>query len=63
MNLFDALALFLLALSLPRDEMPITNTFSVARGPNSSASESSSSAVASGSFFDGAELVKMFVQP
>ena len=63
MNSFVALAFFLLALSLPRDGMPITNTFSVARGTSSSASRASSSAVSSGSFFDGVEQVKMSFPP
>ena len=63
MNSFVALAFFLLALSLPRDGMPITNTFSVARGTSSSASKASSSAVSSGSLFDGVEPVKMSFPP
>ena len=43
--------------------MSITNTFSVARGTNSSASKASSSAVSSGSLFDGVEPVKMWFPP
>ena len=63
MSSFVALAFFLLALSLPRDGMPITNTFSVARGTSSSASRASSSAVSAGSFFDGVEPVKVSFPP
>ena len=63
MNSFVALAFFLLALSLPRDGMPITNTFSVARGTSSSASKASSSVVSSGSLFDVVEPVKMSFPP
>ena len=58
MNLFVASAFFLLALSLPRDGMPVTNTFFVARGASSSASWASS-AVSSGSLFDSVEPVKL----
>ena len=63
MNSFVALAFFLLALSLPREGMPITNTFSVARGTSSLASKASFSAVSSGSLFDGVEPVKMSFPP